>query len=63
MKKVILYRADSTEYAKYVNVDHIHLSSVRMDGMRTLLITLRNEQDKEYSVEIDLQQGMFIGVW
>lgn len=63
MKKVIIYRADGTEYAKYVNVDLIHLSSVRMDGMRTLLITLSNEQDKEYSVEIDLQQGMFIGVW
>ena len=63
MEKIIIYRADSTEYASYKNPVHIHLSGVRIDGMRTLLITLRNEQGKEYSVEIDLQQGMFIGVW
>ena len=63
MEKIIIYRADSTEYASYKNPVHIHLSSVRIDGMRTLLITLRNEQGKEYTVEIDLQQVIFIGVW
>ena len=63
MEKIIIYRADSTEYASYKNPEHIHLSSVRMDGMRTLLITLRNEKGKEYSVYVDLQQGMFVGVW
>ena len=62
MKKIIVYRADSTQYASYGNVEHIHLSGVRIDGMRTLIVTL-NKDGKTFSVEIDLQQGMFIGVW
>lgn len=62
MKKIIIYRADSTKYAVYENVEHIHLSGVRMDEMRTLIVTHITD-GKTFSVEIDLQQGMFIGVW